>query len=595
MKRSNTIAVLPFRQRSSDDTITFLGEGLAEELIYALSTIDSLNVISRTSSFRFMEHDTSLSTIAEELGANYILEGQLSVQGDRIRIRTQLIEAEADTAVWSGAWDRPMTDLFALQDDISLVIAEQLREQLGHFEIDQHLIEAPTNSIDAYQLSLKARTRFNTWSPDGVKEAVSLYEQALKIDPEHADAHVGLADAFGFLATTEILPRAEAWQKAMEHTDHAYRLSPNHAGVHYQLGQLAFFTRCDYAAAYAHNQRALKLRPNYPEALQFMAFFEILRHDFDAARSHINHAYTIDPFSNETLFFDAYRCFCQEDYKGALERIDRCLEQNPQNIPASFTRTQCLIQLGQVKEALDYVSSLPDAVSVDDEVLGLRAVCHLLLHHEKEATAAITELQARNADPGAFQAHAYLFLVYTLQNAFDLAFSQLQHSLERHSAVILLYLSNPMSKALRSDPRYPAIFEKAFAISLPKKVQRSAPLLQPKDAEHFQQALIARMEDEQDYLNPSLSLRGLADVLGLTANQLSWLLNECLEQNFARFINGYRIEHFKRLAVNPDNAHISLIGLAYESGFNSKTVFNTTFKKLVGQTPKAYLAASKGT
>jgi AraC-like DNA-binding protein len=97
------------------------------------------------------------------------------------------------------------------------------------------------------------------------------------------------------------------------------------------------------------------------------------------------------------------------------------------------------------------------------------------------------------------------------------------------------------------------------------------------------------MQDEQPYLDPGLSLRGLADLVGIHPNKLSWLINQKMNKNFNEFVNHYRVEHFKRLAGDPDNAHISLIGLAYESGFNSKTVFNTYFKKETGRTPSAYL------
>lgn len=97
------------------------------------------------------------------------------------------------------------------------------------------------------------------------------------------------------------------------------------------------------------------------------------------------------------------------------------------------------------------------------------------------------------------------------------------------------------------------------------------------------------MEQEAPYLDPDLSLRSLADQLAMHPNQLSWLLNECLGKNFNQFVNNYRIEAFKRLALDPANAHLTVLGLAYESGFNSKTVFNTYFKKETGLTPKQFL------
>jgi AraC-like DNA-binding protein len=117
------------------------------------------------------------------------------------------------------------------------------------------------------------------------------------------------------------------------------------------------------------------------------------------------------------------------------------------------------------------------------------------------------------------------------------------------------------------------------------------PVLDEETVSAYTEKLLVFMKDEQAFLNPGLSLRGLAEQVEIHPNQLSWLLNQQLKQNFNEFINHHRVEHFKKLARDPANAHISLIGLAYESGFNSKTVFNTCFKKETGMTPSQYLKA----
>jgi adenylate cyclase len=198
---------------------------------------------------------------------------------------------------------------------------------------------------------------------------------------------------------------------------------------------------------------------------------------------------------------------------------------------------------------------------------------------------------SKNAeDPSAFQAHSYLFLAYVQLKEFDKAFEVVEQALEWRSSILLLTMSDPQAKALFSDPRYPEYRNKLYGAPPHSSEERKKnELLDDASAEEFKAQLLSYVEEEAPYLNPSISLRALAEILEMNANQLSWVLNSKLGKNFNEFINGYRIEKFKELALDPSNKHISIIGLAYESGFNSKTVFNTTFKKLVGTIPKSFL------
>jgi AraC-like DNA-binding protein len=159
------------------------------------------------------------------------------------------------------------------------------------------------------------------------------------------------------------------------------------------------------------------------------------------------------------------------------------------------------------------------------------------------------------------------------------------------SPIFLLSYSDPLADAAKTDPRYQTYRVKLFgnADLSEKKQEEKPPLLDEQTAADYTARLLQFIADEEPFLNPGLSLRSLAAQVQIHPNQLSWLLNQHLGKNFNEFINHYRVAHFKQLATDPANAHISLIGLAYESGFNSKTVFNTYFKKEVGMTPKEFL------
>jgi len=149
----------------------------------------------------------------------------------------------------------------------------------------------------------------------------------------------------------------------------------------------------------------------------------------------------------------------------------------------------------------------------------------------------------------------------------------------------------PLLKPLRGKPRFEKISQKIFGkktnAELPKRKYKKS-LLDKEEIEKYKAQLEQLMLDEQPYLNPDLTLRDLADMLSLPPNYLSQLLNEGFDKNFSEFINTYRLEVFKSKIKDPENQHLTILALAFESGFNSKTVFNTFFKKAMGKTPAAY-------
>ena len=159
--KKTSIAVLPFVNRSADNSNEFFCDGITDEIINALSNIEQLSVTSRTSSFYFKNKNYSLQEISNQLNVSTILEGSVRFNGQQIRIHAQLIEVKNDHTFWSSTWDRKLENVFQIQDEISLLIAEKLREKYGHLEISEHLVKPVTNSIDAYQYCLKAKQLFN--------------------------------------------------------------------------------------------------------------------------------------------------------------------------------------------------------------------------------------------------------------------------------------------------------------------------------------------------------------------------------------------------------------------------------------------------
>ncbi|MCB0665998.1 MAG: helix-turn-helix domain-containing protein [Saprospiraceae bacterium] len=586
-----TIAVLPFVNISADPDNEYFSDGITEEIINALAGIENLRVISRTSSFYFKNKKIALRDIARQLKAGIILEGSVRIAHGMVRIATQLIHADEDVQYWSNSWDRKMENIFEIQDEISVLIAEKIREHFGHFEISDHLVTRQTTSVDAYNYALKAKFHFNKWNPEDVSTAIDLFKKAITLDKNHAESYLGLADAYGFMATTQFMPMQEAWTKASEYTHQAFTLDPENAGVHYQLANLSFFTEADFSAATTHTLKSLQLKPSYPEAQQFMGFLYILSGDMDKARTHLQFALAIDPLNEETLFYQAYYLYRSRRFSEALINLDDRLKKNSKNIPAITIKIYCHLMLQQYEVVLQFLGQLTEDLVIAQEKQGIECLAHILMGNKITAREGLVKLEAEAKNPYSFQAHSYLFLAYLNLDRVDDAFQWLNKAFDLRSAILLLTFSDPLAKNVTTHSDYAVFHKKLYGNTSENQVlqKKKTALLEPAIASHLQQKVFSYIKSDKPYLNPNLSLRSLAEQTEIHPNQLSWLLNEQIGKNYNEFINEYRVEHFKDLALNPENTHISLIGLAFESGFNSKTVFNTFFKKHAGMTPSQFV------
>lgn len=576
---------------SSDEQNEYFCDGITEEIINALAKIGSLKVTSRTSSFHFKNKEIPISEIGASLGVNSILEGSVRLAGDKIRITAQLIQAEEDFHFWSETWDRKRDKIFEVQDEVSLAIADKIRENFGHFEINDHLVEKRTENINAYELSLIAKYHKNKWNPEDCRIAEENFKKSLELDPKHVDSIIGLADVYSFLGMIGVLSFQDAWVQCNELIDKALELDPDNHEAFYQKGHSAFFTECNYSKALDYASRAVKVKPNYVEAQQLLSFLQLLAGNHTQAKEHIDIALGIDPLSQETLFFKAYYEYMINNYSVAHEQLMSCLEVNPKSIPAHAVMTLCLLKLGRYDEVIHYFDDIQVEVA-QGEKDGAIGLAYAMKNDYINTEKFLGILRESAKSPDGFTADSYLFFMYAVTGQIDQAFEWVETGIKNKSTLLMMRYADPIVNELRSDPRYPKFFEQLFKKELAKAPKASKKsLLDEETAEAYRAKLLAYLEGHEPYLDPALTLRALAEQLDIHSNKLSWLINEMHEQNFNQFINKYRIEHFKKLAIDPENAQFSILGLAYDSGFNSKTVFNTYFKKSTGMSPKAWIEA----
>jgi adenylate cyclase len=270
----NSLAVLPFVNMSNDPEQTYLSDGISEEIINTLVELPNLKVAGRTSAFSFRDRNEDLRSIGEKLNVNTILEGSVRKSGKRIRITTQLIEAETGYHIWSQKFDRDLNDIFIIQDEIARSIVEKLKLTLSGQPLKKK--ERPqTHNFEAYQLYLKGMSFFykrGLYMFDGLE----CFKKALTIDPGYALALVGLADSYTMLCFHSYLPPEEAWQKASQAAVSAVTIEPDLAEAHNAIAVIAELFERNWTKARSSYLRALELKPSYLQARCWYAIFYVL-------------------------------------------------------------------------------------------------------------------------------------------------------------------------------------------------------------------------------------------------------------------------------------------------------------------------------
>jgi TolB-like protein len=259
-----SIVVLPFVNMSSDEEQEYFSDGISEELLNLLAKIRDLRVISRTSAFYFKGKDTTVAEISRELNVAYVLEGSVRKSGSLVRITAQLIEAGTDTHLWSQTYDRELSNLFAVQDEISTAIVAALRERLG-LQVETAPQTNKTVDTDAYDAYLRGRHLLTKRTKTSIEGAVREFERALGLNPDYALAHAELAIANLLLARVSgaygDLPENESLSRALPHAERAMALDPNLAEAQAAIG----FVRKrqgQFDEAIGHYRRAIEINPH---------------------------------------------------------------------------------------------------------------------------------------------------------------------------------------------------------------------------------------------------------------------------------------------------------------------------------------------
>jgi TolB-like protein/lipoprotein NlpI len=414
-----SIAVLPFINISDDANNEYFSDGISEELLSLLAKIPGLRVISRSSAFSFKGKDVDMPTIAQQLNVAHILEGSVRKVGNQVRITVQLIEARSDTHLWSATYDRTLTDIFAIQNEIAAA---------------------------AFALYLQAMYLGNRGKAEAYEQAIALLKQVLAIAPNYARAWRGLATNYINQVGSGLRTVDEGYALAREATNHALSLDPNNALAHASLGWIAMTYDEDLETAARRFEHALSLEPTNLVIILDSGELMLKLGRLDEAISlweHVSNRDPVNPTSHSNLC-TAYLWAGRFDE--AIASMRTALTLSPGRFRAHYRIGEALLHKGKPEAALEEI--------MDESLEGFRligqAMAYYTLGRAAEAEAALTKLIEEYEQAAAYN----IAYVFAFRGEVDRAFVWLDKAVQYKDPGLLNIVVNNLFANLYDDPRW---------------------------------------------------------------------------------------------------------------------------------------------
>jgi len=449
-----SIAVLPFVDMSEKKDQEYFADGMAEEIIDLLVRIPGLKVISRTSSFQFKGKTADLRSIATQLGVAYVLEGSVRQSGDRLRVTAQLIDSRDGTHLFSQNYDRVLSDVLKMQDEIADTLVRALQIEMS----SEGIASRPAlRNTDAYTLYLQGQHAFDRFDQQGFEQAASYFQQALDLDPSLAIAASKLAAAYMVLGEWGFMPPAVAFEPARRAEELALKLDHNLADAHAGLGRIHGVYDWDWSAADRELKLAQALAPNDARILFVGALQSLSTGHWDEALKLVNASLTQDPL-NPSGYFVLYQVQLRRGRSAEAEAaIRRTLAISPTFSRAHFYLGRVLLAHNQPEAALTEMQKEGD----DATRLGGSAMAYFALRRKADSDEALAQMVKDQAKHNPF----YIAQVYAFRGESDEAFNWLDRAYEQKDLSLSHIKGDVPFRTLESDPRYKAFLKK---MSLPE-------------------------------------------------------------------------------------------------------------------------------
>lgn len=446
----DSLAILPFSNASGDADAEYLSDGITESIINKMATISGIRVVPRASAFRFKGREFVPADVARELNVRALVMGRVQQRGGVLVAQAELINLATESQLWGEHYNRPLSDIFTVQEEMAEEIARSLRLRLTGQQREA-LMRRDTHDAEAYQAYLRGRYYWNKRTAEGFKLATTHFQQAIDIDPNYALAYSGLADTFNVLGYYNIQAPRDTYPRAKAAAARALDLDEHLAEAHASLGYALLFYDRQYEDAASAFERAIELKPSYASAHQWYGWYLLVRERFDDTLASIRKAVELDPLSLIINDHYAYALFLAGRYPEAREQIQKTLDLDA-NYPLAYWRLGNLhFHQNRLQEAIE---ALQQAVALSHGVLarGYLGEALAVAGHTAEARAILDELE--NPSPDTYVSPLDRALIHAGLGEVDAAIAALYEALgDRVSDMVRLKLL-PWPAELRRDARF---------------------------------------------------------------------------------------------------------------------------------------------
>lgn len=450
------LAVLPFENFTGDAGQEYFSDGLTEEMISQLGDLDPghLGVIARTSVMHYKHSQESIPKIGKDLGVQYVIEGSVRRDSERVRITAQLIQVKDQSHLWAREYDRDLGHLLELQAEIAREVANEIEFSLSGrrpIEAARETSAPEPKSYEAYDLYLKGRYFWNKRTEEGFRQAADYFQQAIDKDPNYGRAYAGLADTFTLMSTWYQGPQSELMPKARTAALRALELDESLAEAHASLALIKENYDYDWLGSEKEFRRAIQLGPQYATAHQWYAESLAWQGRFQEAFAQSEQARRLDPLSLIIATDYASILYYSRQYDSALKQCRSVLELDPNFRHARGLMVPSYSELGRYDEALDEMNRWA-AGDQGPWAVAMRAAVYSHLGRAEEARREVVNIEQL---PGSrIDRTPALLVAYSGTGQKEQVIELLQKAVSEHSNAVVQVKVDPMYDPIRSDPRF---------------------------------------------------------------------------------------------------------------------------------------------
>lgn len=449
-----SVAVLPFANLSTSQDEEYFSTGMTDELIGALSKVEGLRVAARSSSYAFKGTGATHAEIGEKLKVGAVLEGSVRREGDQVRVLAELVSVADGSSLWRQQYDRTLSGVFALQEEVAQAIAGALRVRLAG---GTSLVKQSTQDVEAYQLYLRGRYAWNQRTEASLRQAADFFDQAVKRDPEYARAWAGIADVHIVQALNFFAPAGANYREAKAAALKALSLDSTLAEAHASLGTVHFLHDRDWAAAEASYRRAIALDPEYPATHYFYALFLSGRNRVADALAEANRAMELDPLAPPMAQASGIVYVQSERYAEAIAPLRAAITLQPQYYFPHSWLAIALAKTGKTAEAVAEAKRAVELAPQNTLVAAINGYVLALTGNRAEALA-VAERLTKAADSRPIPFH-YVARIYDALGDQVGALRWLERALAEDEGQLSQLKTDGRLRTLASNPRYVQILK----------------------------------------------------------------------------------------------------------------------------------------